>query len=227
MHGKDVRPGAGGERPVNPAVADKEATRPLGRGLEDVSHLFLSRRQADAAERPRADVPEGRAATILLRRSREAPSRSQLRALLNECSDALGEPLRPIDTRLSCDRAGDIDLLAVDAANRLVIVDMDPAEGDALLLRGIIHFAWLVRNLTLLRSNYDGPPIDFSAPPRVFLLARRFPPLFADAVRSVSAPEIRCVRYHALDLGGGLGIFFERLDDHAYDGHSAPEIVFT
>ena len=165
---------------------------------------------------------------ILLRPTGGSPGREQLTSLISECDEALGERLKPLATQVSCDRAGTIDMLAADASNRLVIVDVDPEAGDGLLLRGILHYAWLIRNTAALRWSIGADAVDFSVPPRVFLVARRFPPLFADSVRHVSGPEVRCVRYHALDLALGTGVFFEPLDDdYVFRGSSAPSVVFT
>jgi hypothetical protein len=165
---------------------------------------------------------------VLLRSLDSAPSLSQIVGVLSGCDDVLGERLRIVSTGLPCDRAGEIDVLAADAKRRLVIIDVDTGCGDGLLLRSILHFAWLTRNLITLRRLYEGASIDFSAPPRVFLVARSFPPLFDESLRRLAGPEIHCVRYHALDLALGAGIFFERMDEESIPhSSSAPSIVFT
>lgn len=218
-------------------LREDKAYKPLGRGLEDVSHLFLSNRRVDTGGEAatsrgpeRHDLPNtaGRPAMVLLRSLPSSPTLAQIVGVLSGCDDALGERLRVIATGLPCDRAGEIDVLAADAANRLVIIEVETESGDSLLLRGILHFAWLTRNLVTLRRLYEGAAVDFSQPPRVVLVARRFPPLFDESVRRLAGPEIHCVRYHALDLALGAGIFFERLGEESVpQTSSSPSIVFT
>jgi hypothetical protein len=237
-------PGTADDTMPDPAGSVTE-TRPLGRGLEDVSHLFLSGPAAPARGEPQvpdgprpeapADATAKRAAMlgtrpglVMLRPSTAAPSREQIIAALREFGPTLWEPLRPIATGVSCSRAGQIDLLAADRSNRLVIVDVDPVEGDNLLLRGIIHYGWVLQNLPPLRRVCEEAGVDFSRPPRAILVAPRFPPLFEESIRHIKGPDVMCVRYHSLDIGIGTGIFFERLDDEAaYSGPSAPEFLIT
>ena len=238
----------------DPAGAVTE-TRPLGRGLEDVSHLFLSGPGPAAPARSEPPAPDGqrpeapgdapldsaqggpakraamlgtRPGLVMLRPSTAAPSREQITAALSGFGPTLWEPLRPIATGVSCSRAGQIDLLAADRSNRLVIVDVDPVEGDNLLLRGIIHYGWVLQNLPPLRRVCEEAGVDFSRPPRAILVAPRFPPLFEESIRHIKGPDVLCVRYHSLDIGIGTGIFFERLDDEtAYSGPSSPEFLIT
>jgi hypothetical protein len=212
-----------------------------------VSHIFLSslvpaapaRGEPEAANGPRPetlpDVPPKRAAMlgtrpglVMLRPSGASPSREQVTAALSEFGPTLWEPLRPIATNVACSRAGQIDLLAADRSSRLVIVDVDPVEGDNLLLRGIIHYGWVLQNLPPLRRICEEAGVDFSKPPRAILVAPRFPPFFEESIRHIKGPDVLCVRYHSLDVGIGTGIFFERLDDEAaYSGPSAPEFLMT
>jgi hypothetical protein len=213
--------------------------RPLGRGLDEVSHLFLSARSA-AAQAPAEASAEGpaplngeamlgsRPGVVVLHPSKRLPSRDQVIAIFKELGTTLWEPLRPLATRVACDRAGEIDLLAADSANRLVIVEINPVEGDNLLLRAIIHYGWILQNPPPLRRICQEAGIDASLAPRAVLVAPRFPPLFRESIRHVKGPDMLCVRYHALDAGVGTGIFFERLDDDpVYAGPSSPDFLVT
>jgi len=237
--------------PADDVVADPTGSvtepRPLGRGLEDVSHLFLSGHEPAAPARSEPQPPTGpplskspgdvtargamlgtRPGLVMLRPSHASPSRDQITTALREFGPTLWEPLRPIATGLLCSRAGQIDLLAADSSSRLVIVDVDPVEGDNLLLRGIIHYGWVLQNLPPLRHICEEARVDLSLPPRAILVAPRFPPLFEASIRHIKGPDVLCVRYHAVDVGIGTGIFFERLDDDPlYSGPSAPEFLIT
>jgi hypothetical protein len=175
--------------------------RPLGRGLEDVSHLFLSRQREEREER------EG--AAVL--RAAEPITREKLRLTLRECQGALEANLRTIDACIPCGPVGNIDLLAVDAANRLVVIDIESTPSDALLLRGGAHLDWLGRHQPLLQHIYSASAIDFSWEPRLVFVAPGFSSLLLHAVRSLAGRDIACFRYHSVKISTGTGIFFEQV----------------
>lgn len=192
--------------------------RPLGRGLQDVSHLFLSRQReeregASAVERTveGADVrPELRSGATVLRAG-EPITREKLRFTLRECQGALEANLRTIDACIPCGPAGNIDLLAVDAANRLVVIDIESTPTDALLLRGGAHLDWLGRHLPLLQHIYSASAIDFSCQPRLVFVAPGFSSLLINAIRSLAGRDIVCFRYYSVTISTGTGVFFEQV----------------
>src|SRR2546425_1271510 len=90
--------------------------KPLGRGLEDVSHLFLSHRTDEAAANDRAVVrsnepasppPPSRAGVTLLRPA--SVTKDWLTIVLTEFDDAVEEGLRTIDASIPCHPCGEID----------------------------------------------------------------------------------------------------------------------
>lgn len=205
--------------PSKATVAVGRADRPLGRGLEDVSHLFLSPKaeeppsQArDASHRPEPShsAPPAVTGTVVLRPG-VRDGNDRLGDLLMEFAGAIEDGLRGIDTTVPCDPHGEIDLLAVDRANQLAIVDFDTFPNDRLVLRGIGHFDWILRNLPIVRRMYQGRAINFSAEPRLLLLAPDFSPLVLSAARQIPRPRLCLVRYRFVETSGGPGLFFERV----------------
>jgi hypothetical protein len=195
--------------------------RALGRGLEDLSHLFLPRRPEDGpvagpGPRPKADAGQPSAtdrAGLMLLRPAGRITRSQVIAVIQEPRDAIEEHLHAIDASVPCSPCGVIDVLAIDAASRLVVIDVDTFAADGLLLRGLGHMEWLVRNAGNVRRMYPGKTIDFAAPPRLVLVAPRFSAAVKHAVSQIAEPEIACVRYHGVDVSGWTGVFFEPVTD--------------
>lgn len=193
--------------------------RPLGRGLEDVSHLFLSSpKTGDASTTTGAPLPapERESATssgprdhaVLLRATQI--SRERLAGFLPvDWSGTLEEGLRTIDANMPCYPCGEIDVLAVDRTSKLTIIDFEPTPHDGLLLRGLDHFDWMVRNTRNVLRMYHAQRIDSSLPPRLILLAPQFSPLLRRVVRQLTRPQIQCVRYHAVESPTGPGILFE------------------
>ena len=126
-----------------------------------------------------------------------------------ECDGALEEGLRPIDAKVPCPPCGEIDLLAVDRASRLTIIAFETTFNDGLLLRGLGHFDWLVRNMPNVQRMYRGQALNVSLPPRLVLLAPQFSALVRSVARQITRPQIDWVRYHTVDVSGGPGILFE------------------
>jgi hypothetical protein len=185
--------------------------RPLGRGLEDVSRVFLSQpgetRVLPARPQPRAESASN---TVLLRPVAQV-SREQVAAALREFEGALEEGLRCIDSDVACGPCGEIDLLAVDRAGRLTVVDFDTTASDELLVRGLGHADWAAGNVPNLRRMFRGVAINFSLPPRLLLLAPQFSDRMRCAGRQVSGLQIGWIRYQLVDLLGRPGILLEAL----------------
>ena len=190
--------------------------RPLGRGLEDVSHVFLSQRADEgivdpvAARRPERPVARERAGSgaVLLRPAAQV-SREQVAQVLKEFEGAIEAGLTGIDAGIPCAPYGEIDFLAVDRASQLTIMDFETAPGDDLLMRGLGHFDWVVRNIPNLRRMFRGQAINFSLQPRVILLAPHFSARMRSVARQITRPNIYCVRYHFVETPGRAGILFE------------------
>ena len=196
--------------------------RPLGRGLEDVSHLFWSRKIGEASASERAPVrsperspppPASRGGIALLRPA--SVTRDWLAVALMEFDGALEEGLRAFDAKIPCHPCGEIGLLAVDRASQLTIIDFEITFNDGLLLRGIGHFDWVVRNMPNVRRMYPEQAVNFSLPPRLILLAPQFSPLLRSVARQITLPRIHWVRYHTVNASGALGILFEPVVDEA------------
>jgi hypothetical protein len=189
----------------------------VSRGLDQVSHLFLSH-VAERAARGRSgngsELPEhaqeNQPLGLLLRASR-AVDRERLVSLLHEQPEALKEGLKVIDADLPCETPGNVELLALDTTNRLVVIDVEDKPNDSLLLRGMGHLDWVVGNTALLRRIYRDHLINFSLQPQLFLVAPDFSPLFRFAIRHMRSLQIQCIKYDAVVLPGGIGIFCEHL----------------
>jgi hypothetical protein len=205
-------------RTGDPAGADGpgRSDKPLGRGLEDVSHLFLSHKAPEAASTAQAPIrsterpspaPGSRGGLAVLRST--SVTRDRLAVMLSEFAGALEEGLRTIDTNIPCYPCGEIDVLAVSRGSQLTIIDLDTTANDGLLLRGIGHFDWVVRNMPNVQRMYREQAINFSRQPRLVLLAPQFSALLRSVARQITCPQIQWIRYHTVDAASGPGILFE------------------
>lgn len=193
--------------------------QPLGRGLEAVSHVFLSE-QADPGNtdprgrRPVAARPLPRdepSSSVILLHAAAHITRERLAPILREFTGALEDGLTLIDAGIPCAPHGEIDLLATDRASQFTIVDFDTVPGDELLMRGLGHLDWVMRNVPNLRRMFRGQAINFSLPPRLFLLAPQFSSRVRSVTRQITTLQVDWVRYHLLDMAGRTGILFEPL----------------
>ena len=205
------------EVPPSTQSADRSG-KPLGRGFEEISHLFLS---DSAVTRPgewtavqaREGVPvrPGIRTGVAVLRPGAPLTRDQLTATLRECQSALEDNMRAIGAGVSCDPHSEIDLLALDRAHQLTLIDVETRLADGLLLRGVSHVDWVRRNLSNVQRMYPEWMIDAARPPRLFLVAPGFSPFLRSAIRQITGPDITCFRYHEVAISGGTGILVERL----------------
>jgi hypothetical protein len=197
---------------------NRRAEKRLSRGLEDVSHLFLSQppdkptEKAETSNITPAQAPSERAQsrTPFLLHDSPAVSRELILGFLNGCAAVLEEGLRAIDANIPCDPFGFIDLVAVDSQDRLCIINVDIVQKDESLLSGIAYCDWIVRNTPIVRRMYQGRVINFSAQPRLFLVAPGFSPLLKCVAQRGTSPEVCCSAYRTVAMPGGIGMLFER-----------------
>jgi hypothetical protein len=186
----------------------------LARGLEDISYLFFSTPGGEAEKGAGQNTPSEQtrpqtAANHVVLKASSAISRESLISLLVNNAAALEDGMRFIDANVPCDPYGSIDMLLLDSLDRLVVVALDTVSNDGLFLQGIGHFDWLVRNTPVLRRMYQGKVVNFSAQPRLFLVAPNFSPLMKCAAQRSANPKICCLGYRSIALPGGVGILFE------------------
>ncbi len=205
--------------PRDPEGPERTEKR-LARGLEDVSHLFLSQAPAPAPRPTARNAAQGEAVADARPRPADrvtatsSPAladitQAQIVSLLHSSAGVLEEGLRAIDANIPWETGTTIDLVAVDRRNQLAVIDVDAAGNDALLLRGICHVDWFARNGPIVRRMYTGHAIDFTAEPRLFLVGPRLSPALRRAVERITCLRITCVTYHLVTLPNGTGIFFQ------------------
>ncbi len=188
----------------------------LARGMEEVVHLFLTHPPGDATISPAAgEVPSGwepaapSRPIVTVACPAAAPAKEEIIQLLDANTAALERGLRAIDRAVPCDPSRTIDILAVDSLSQLVVIALEAAPNDGMLLRAISQYDWIVGHMPILRKLYQGLVINFSARPRVFLVAPEFSPQLTCAAHRIQSPRIGCYRYRAMAVPSGTAVFFE------------------
>jgi hypothetical protein len=207
-------PAIGPAQPTHPERAEKH----LARGLEDVSYLFLSQSNDAAGAKTPALIPPlemphpaHTAAITILGRPQATITRDQLVLVLSRDAAALEHGMRAVDANIPCDPYGIMDILAIDEASQLVIIETEPVAHEGMLLRALCHDDWIGRNLAIVRRMYHGHKIDLTSRPRMFLVASQFSPVLICAARSLGVKRVNCFRYHAVEVSTGTGLFFEAI----------------
>jgi len=181
-------------------------------GMEDVVHVFQL--PGDATISPAA-VPSGREHAVpshpivTVACPAAALGKEEIIQLLNANTAALESGLRAIDRAVPCDPSRTIDLLAVDSLNQLVVIALEAALDDGMLLWAISQYDWIVRHVPILRKLYQGQVINFSSQPRIFLVAPEFSQQLTCAAHRIQSPRIGCYRYRAVAVPSGTAVLFE------------------
>jgi hypothetical protein len=197
---------------------NRRTEKRFSRGLEDISHLFLSQSTGKPVEKAAvsdatpalAPSEKVQATTPFLLHDSPSVIREDLLGFLNGTAAVLEEGLRTIDANVPCDPFGFIDLVALDSQNQLCIINVDVLQKDESLLRGIACFDWVVRNTPIVRRMYHGRVINFSAQPRLFLVAPGFSPLLKCVAQRSASPLVCCCCYRPVVMPGGVGLLFSR-----------------
>ncbi len=105
-----------------------------------------------------------------------------------------------------------VDLVAVDARERLVLLVLGSGSNPAMLLQGLEAYGWCRDNGALLGRLFPGAGIDTATPARLFLLAPRFSDSLRRTARYLGPVSPVLVEYRCLLVNGVRGICFEPVE---------------
>ena len=135
--------------------------------------------------------------------------RETLAELVAEDCQALEEGLQVVSRRVSSAEREPIDLLAVDARGRLVVIDVTPQGGDHLLLEGLAHVRWLRQSHQQMANLALEQKADLTLFPRLIVVARDFSTALREAIGGLVTPATDLFRFRWLEVGGQKGLFLE------------------
>ncbi|MBI3030230.1 MAG: hypothetical protein HYY64_12025 [Candidatus Rokubacteria bacterium] len=137
--------------------------------------------------------------------------REELAALVEANLSALEGGLSVLERRFPAGQVP-VDLVAVDARERLVLVILGSGSNPAMLLQSLEAYAWCRENGALLGRLLPGVRIDPAAPPRLFLLAPRFSDSLRRTARYLGPLSPVLVECRCLEVNGERGICFEPVE---------------
>ncbi len=137
--------------------------------------------------------------------------REDLAALVEANLPALEEGVSLLGRRFPAGQVA-VDLVGVDARERLVLVVLGSGSDPAILLQALEAYGWCCEHGSLLRRLFPDARMDPSVPPRLFLLAPRFSDSLRRTARYLGLLSPVLVECRVLEVNGERGICFEPVE---------------
>src|SRR5438132_3409016 len=141
----------------------------------------------------------------------EVPDLSNLEKLVAENIEGIEPGLRVIDARLCLGQAA-IDLVALDARKALVLVALDFAADEGLLLRVMDAYSWCREYPDTLRRLYPMANVSATRPPRILFIVERVTDAFVRRIKQLSFLELDCVEFRHLEVNGASAVYFDLVE---------------
>src|SRR5438132_659035 len=141
----------------------------------------------------------------------EVPDLSNLEKLVAENIEGIEPGLRVIDARLCLGQAA-IDLVALDARKALVLVALDFAADEGLLLRVMDAYSWCREYPDTLRRLYPMANVSATRPPRILFIVERVTDAFVRRIKQLSFLEIDCLESRHLEVNGASAVYFDLVE---------------
>ena len=132
-------------------------------------------------------------------------SETELEQLLSESPAAIEEGLQILERQVPAG-PGFIDILAVDADNTLVVIELKKESDDRILTQGLEYYDFVRDNSERFAQIYSGHEINARVEPRLLLIASSFSPAVLAAARYVDVP-LTLYTYTYLSLGDKQGLY--------------------
>lgn len=130
--------------------------------------------------------------------------------LLKEQPEAVEPGLKILDARVPLG-AGTVDLLALDAGGRAVLIVAALAADDAVLLRALDAYAWCLDAPGAVQDLYPMIRLSPADPPRVVVIAAEFSEAFLRRARHLGVGRVDCRQVQ-------VGLHLRRLESSAEPG---------
>src|SRR5207245_1722946 len=141
----------------------------------------------------------------------EVPDLSNLEKLVAENIEGIEPGLRVIDARVCLGQAA-IDLVALDARKALVLVALDFAADEGLLLRVMDAYSWCREYPDTLRRLYPMANVSATRPPRILFIVERVTDAFVRRIKQLSFLEIDCLEFRHLEVNGASAVYFDLVE---------------
>jgi hypothetical protein len=128
--------------------------------------------------------------------------------LVIENVDAIASDLTVLDSRLLLGNAN-IDVVALDGIGSLVLIAIDRASDEQLLLKAVEAYSWCLEYPEAVRRLYPAADVSVARPPRVMFVVERMSDSFHRKVKQLGFPEVDCVEVRHLAIDGAEAVHFD------------------
>jgi hypothetical protein len=133
----------------------------------------------------------------------------RLRDLVVECAHNLEPDLRVAGGRLPIGGSRMLDLVAVDAQARLVLLEIRCHERPEWILEAIDHYDWALEHLEEAAHLYAAHRIDLARLPRLIFVSASFSEEFRRRLIYFDRVPLELTEYRYLEVNGVRGLYFE------------------
>lgn len=138
-------------------------------------------------------------------------SREKLSEIIKKNPASLMDGLFFIDEHMEAGEQGVIDYLGVDAAGRLVLVNLCTSSDEGMFIAALSQMYWLKKNNGLIKRLFFSENIDFSQQAQILLVASGFPNKLINAVKQVTSQNIKLVEFKYIIAQDSDAIMFEEI----------------
>jgi hypothetical protein len=139
-------------------------------------------------------------------RKGKPPSAAPLEVVERELATAFPQA-RVVDRELEIAEGRSIDLVAVDAHGRVLLVSLVQEGGDASLLLALDALAFVRRNRDVLAHHLDHPPLRSEGPPLAVLVAERFSDALLARLEGLDPDRLRCLEIRTVASQSRTGTY--------------------
>ena len=137
-------------------------------------------------------------------------SEAEIEQMLIENPAAIEAGLQMLENQVPAGR-GFIDLLAIDADETLVIIELKKEDDDRILTQALEYYGFIRDNTERFARIYSDHPIKAGVEPRLILVAKSYSPAVLAAARYVNVP-LTLYTYAYLAMGDMAGLYLTEVD---------------
>jgi len=141
---------------------------------------------------------------------REVTDLQHLRALVSDNSDAMEPGLKILASNLNLGRTS-IEIAALDAQDRPVLIVLGLTADDAMLVRALEAYAWCLEYPESVRRLVPAS-VRPGWPPRIVFVAERLLEAFVRKMRLLSFSAVDCFEFRYVEANGTAGFYLDRVD---------------
>src|SRR5438874_9424981 len=144
-------------------------------------------------------------------RKLEVKDIGDLEKLVAENVEGIEPGLQIVDSRLLLGQAA-IDLVGLDTRGSLVLIALDFAADEGLLIRVMDAYSWCLEYPDTIRRLYPMAQLSAARPPRILFIVERITDSFLRRIKQLSVVEIDCLEFRHFEMNGASAVYFDLVE---------------